>query len=89
VHEPDPFRSTSRDGRTLLQLSGHTHGGQCRVPLLGFAPVLVDYGRRFTSGHYRLGESHLYVSRGLGTVGLEVRFACRPEVAIITLARSA
>ncbi|NWK56032.1 metallophosphoesterase [Verrucomicrobiaceae bacterium N1E253] len=85
VHEPDVFDIIKRDHRVDLQLSGHTHGGQCRVPLLGYAPVKVRYGRNYIYGDYQVGDSSIFVSRGLGTVGTTVRFACAPEVAILTL----
>lgn len=85
VHEPDYF-DTMRTVRDIdLQLSGHTHGGQCRVPLIGYAPVKVRYGENYTYGHYSEGRSQLFVSRGVGTTGIRVRFACPPELAILTL----
>ena len=85
VHEPDVFDPLTKTNHVSLQLSGHTHGGQCRVPLLGYAPVKVKYGKNYIYGAYEKGESRLFVSRGLGTVGTPVRFACPPEVAILTL----
>jgi len=85
VHEPDVFDQLTDSYPVSLQLSGHTHGGQCRVPLLDYAPVKVKYGRNYIYGEYQKGNSRLFVSRGLGTVGQRVRFACAPEVAILTL----
>jgi hypothetical protein len=69
----------------MLQLSGHTHGGQCRVPLIGYAPVSVKYGRNYNYGEYTRGESKLFVTRGVGTTGPRIRFACPPELAVLTL----
>lgn len=84
VHEPDPFEILGADA--FLQVSGHTHGGQCRVPLVGYAPVGVRYGRKYVYGPFtHPSGSRLFVTRGLGTVGMRVRFACTPEVAILTL----
>lgn len=84
VHEPDPFEVLG--ARSLLQVSGHTHGGQCRVPLIGYAPVGVSYGRKYVYGEFQQEDGgRLFVSRGLGTVGFRVRFACVPEVAVLTL----
>jgi uncharacterized protein len=60
-------------------LSGHTHGGQ--VNLFGFAPWLPKGSGRYLSGWYRDGEPTLYVSRGLGTVELPIRFGAPPEIA--------
>ncbi|MFK7909623.1 MAG: metallophosphoesterase [Akkermansiaceae bacterium] len=85
VHEPDVFDTLRQNYRVDLQLSGHTHGGQCRVPLIGYAPVKVRYGRNYIYGDYEAADSRIFVSRGLGTVGQSVRFACKPEVAILTL----
>ncbi|MEJ6719256.1 MAG: putative MPP superfamily phosphohydrolase [Akkermansiaceae bacterium] len=88
VHEPDPFDDLHRTRPLDLQLSGHTHGGQCRIPLIGYAPVKVKYGRKFIYGHFQKGASQLFVGRGLGTVGLRARFACAPELVILTLRAS-
>lgn len=88
VHEPDPFDELHRSHPLDLQLSGHTHGGQCRVPLVGYAPAKVKYGRKFIYGHFEKGDSQLFVGRGIGTVGFRVRFACAPELVILTLRAS-
>jgi len=85
VHEPDFFDRMIAARPMALQISGHTHGGQCQVPLLGYAPARVAYGEKYIEGVYAQGDSRLFVSRGLGTTGLRVRFSCRPEVAILTL----
>lgn len=85
VHEPDVFDKLVKKYPVSLQLAGHTHGGQCRVPILGYAPVTVRYGKKYIYGQYAEGDSKIFVSRGLGTVGMPVRFACQPEVAILTL----
>lgn len=85
VHEPDYFDVMTARRPIQLQLSGHTHGGQCRVPLIGYTPRTVSYGRKYIYGQHARGDSKLFVSRGIGTVGLRVRFACPPELAILTL----
>jgi predicted MPP superfamily phosphohydrolase len=85
VHEPDYFDVMSARRDILLQVSGHTHGGQCRVPLVGYAPVKVDHGRKYIKGLYERGGSNLFVTSGVGTVGPRVRFACPPELAVLTL----
>jgi len=75
-------------GRSVsLMLSGHTHGGQVRVP---FCPPLSlpDMGRRYVEGYFRLRHLQLYVNRGIGTVGVPFRFDCRPEITEITLRRA-
>lgn len=88
VHEPDPFDDLHQTHPLDLQLSGHTHGGQCRVPVIGYAPAKVKFGRNFIYGHFKKNHSQLFVGRGLGTVGFRVRFACRPELVILTLRSS-
>lgn len=66
-------------------LSGHTHGGQCRLPLFG-APVVPIRNQRYTAGHVRLsGGRDLYVNCGLG-YKKRLRFGVRPEVTVFTLA---
>ena len=70
-----------------LMLSGHTHGGQVRLPLLG-ALELPELGRKYVEGCFRLGELQLYVNRGIGTVGIPFRFDCPPEITLMTLRSS-
>ncbi len=81
-HNPDIFFEAARRHVDLV-LSGHTHGGQIRCPGL---PVLVRMSRfRLDEGRYRVAGSELVVSRGLGAIGLPLRFACSPEVVLLTL----
>jgi len=67
-----------------LMLSGHTHGGQVRLPLLGafFLPVL---GRKYVKGWFRKDNLLFHVNRGIGTVGVPFRLDCPPEITLITL----
>ena len=88
VHEPDYFDTMLRYRDHHLQLSGHTHGGQCRVPFIGYAPQRVKYGKRYLYGQYAQKNSRVFVSRGIGTTGMRVRFACIPEIVSITLVGS-
>jgi hypothetical protein len=72
-----------------LVLSGHTHGGQ--VVLGRFGDVVVapaSLASRYVWGKYRFGKTHMYVSRGIGTVGLPIRLNCPPEITQITLTRA-
>jgi uncharacterized protein len=85
VHEPD-FAGYVKN--VDLQLSGHSHGGQIRFPLLG-APVLPVMGRRFPQGLRRIGPLTLYTNVGIGTIWLPMRLNCPPEVTLITLRASA
>jgi len=70
-----------------LMLSGHSHGGQVRLPLLG-ALSLPEGGRKYVEGLFRLGKMQLYVNRGIGTVGLPFRLNCPPEITLLTLKSS-
>jgi predicted MPP superfamily phosphohydrolase len=84
AHEPDILPMVARHNVDLM-LSGHTHGGQMRFPLV--PPMfLPELGKRYVEGLYRLGETQLYVNRGVGTVNLPFRFNCPPEITLITLA---
>jgi predicted MPP superfamily phosphohydrolase len=67
-----------------LMLSGHSHGGQIRLPLLG-AMVLPPMGRKYIEGWFRLGRLQLYVNRSIGAVGIPFRLNCPPEITVITL----
>ena len=86
MHEPDFFDQIVEARGKFSQFSGHTHGGQCRVPLLGYAPVKVKYGKKYIDGHFqRAADQQLFVSSGIGTVELRARFACVPEIVLFTL----
>jgi predicted MPP superfamily phosphohydrolase len=81
-HSPFFFRDVA--GRANLALAGHTHGGQVRIPFV--KPLWLPRGSgQFLEGWYERGGTRMYVSRGLGTSGLPIRFHCRPEITIITI----
>ncbi len=85
-HNPD-FVEKIRDPRVDLVLSGHTHGGQVVLPLIG-APVTASrYGQKYVHGLVQGPSARVYVSRGVGTIGPPVRFGCPPEVTLLTLKR--
>lgn len=80
-HAPDFADEAARFGFDV-QLSGHTHGGHIRLPLLG--PLgLPRFGRRYVMGQFQVGPTAVYVSRGLA--GPPLRLLCPPEATIITL----
>lgn len=81
-HEPDFADVSAQTKRFALQLSGHSHGGQVSLPMLG-APVLPKYARKYPAGHYTIHGMHLYTNRGLAHP--HVRYNCRPEITVITL----
>lgn len=84
AHEPDFADESAPTGRFVLQISGHSHGGQVRLPLLG-PPVLPPYGRKYPMGLYRVGGMLLYTNRGVGMLRPRVRLNCRPEITVYTL----
>jgi uncharacterized protein len=83
AHEPDFADVTAATGRFGLQLSGHSHGGQIRIPFYdGYLPELAQ---KYPIGRYRVGEMIQYTNRGIGTIKLYARFNCRPEISVFTL----
>ena len=81
-HSPVFFDQVA--GRCDVALAGHTHGGQVRLPLLTPFWLPPSCGR-YVDGWYEQKGSRMYVSRGIGTSILRVRFLCRPEIAVIVL----
>lgn len=86
-HHPDYAEYMPKDVRIDLVLSGHTHGGQVRLPF--YAPVVPsDFGQKYAGGLVRLERdegTQVYVSRGVGLVMIPVRINCPPEITLITL----
>jgi uncharacterized protein len=83
AHEPDIFPRVP--ARVALTLSGHTHGGQIRLPLIWPAFVPSEYGARFAYGHVVEEDRHLIVSGGLGTSFVPVRLGVPPEIVRVDL----
>lgn len=86
-HTPDiaPLFRPSFSG---VVLSGHTHGGQILLPLLGQTISSSRFGSRYVSGLYPVENGAMYVTRGVGAVLLPARVGCPPEVTLIELVRS-
>lgn len=87
LHEPDLADTVVRHprGNTVdLMLSGHSHGGQVRVPFRG-PLILPPLGQKYVMGNFQFGGMQLYVNRGIGSVGLPFRFNCPPEITLHTL----
>jgi uncharacterized protein len=84
LHEPDLADEYAHYPNMALQLAGHSHGGQVRLPFIG-APILPPLGRKYDMGLYKVGEMWLYTSRGIGVTHEPIRFNCPPEVTEITL----
>jgi uncharacterized protein len=86
AHNPDYVEDLTGTPRVDLALSGHTHGGQVNLPLLG-PPVLPIRHRKYAAGLVAGPHCPVYVSRGLGMVEVPVRLNCRPELPLLTLRR--
>ena len=87
-HNPDYAESMPASERVDLVLAGHTHGGQVRMPF-SIAPITMSmYGQKYAGGLVRSASRQVYVSRGIGVVGIPVRFNCPPEITIITLTKA-
>ncbi len=83
AHEPDIFPQVT--DRVSLTLSGHTHGGQIRLPFFGAPVVPSRYGQRFAYGHVVEAGRHLVVSGGLGCNLLPLRRGSPPELVLLEL----
>jgi predicted MPP superfamily phosphohydrolase len=84
-HEPDPADEYCKDPRICVQLSGHSHAGQVRIPF-GGSPFCPPYGEKYDMGLYRVGQAWLYTNRGIG-VTVPIRINCRPELTEVVLVR--
>jgi uncharacterized protein len=87
THNPDLFDHEIPD-RVELTLAGHTHGGQVRLPFVGCLVVPSAYGQRYVQGLVTEGRRALFVTPGIGTSILPIRFGVPPEVSLLTLTRA-
>jgi uncharacterized protein len=86
AHEPDFADETAATGRFGLQLSGHSHGGQIRIPFYGgYVPTLAE---KYPLGRYQVGKMIHYTNRGIGMIKIYARFNCRPEISVFNLVAS-
>jgi predicted MPP superfamily phosphohydrolase len=83
THNPDIFPDVPP--RVSLTLAGHTHGGQVNLPFIGRPVVPSHYGQRYAFGHVVEDGRHLFVSGGVGTSIVPVRFRVPPEIVVLTL----
>ncbi len=77
LHEPDTIDNI--DNNFDLILAGHSHNGQVRLPLIG-ATILPDGAKRYYKEHYTINNTELYISSGLGTSTLPLRFLDHPSI---------
>jgi predicted MPP superfamily phosphohydrolase len=85
-HMPDVFPHLPPE--VALTVAGHTHGGQVCLPGLGPLRTLTSLPRRLAYGLHEIDGRHLYVSGGVGTTALPIRFWRPPEIALLTMAAS-
>lgn len=83
THNPDIFPRVPQ--RVQLLLAGHTHGGQVRFPIIGTAIQPSDYGQKYVRGQVFENGHHLFVTTGIGTSILPVRFSVPPEIVLLTV----
>jgi len=86
-HTPDLVEDFAGRGIDLY-LCGHTHGGQVTLPWYGSLITFSKFGKKYESGMYRVGDTVLYVNRGLGLEprpAPQVRFLARPEIAVFDI----
>ncbi len=84
MHEPD-YADVCAQAEVDLQLSGHSHGGQVRLPFLG-PLVLPRFGEKYPMGLARAGNfTQVYTTRGIGLLPPPIRFNCPPEITFLTL----
>lgn len=86
-HTTDLVGAASEKGVDLY-LTGHTHGGQIRLPILGAVFTNIRSWKKYEQGLYRVGKTAMYVNRGLGMEGKggpRARFLCRPEILAVDL----
>lgn len=86
AHEPDFADVSSVENRFALQMSGHSHGGQVRIPFR-LPPVLPPLGKKYPVGRYQVGNMVQYTNRGVGMVKPLVRFGSRPEITVFRLVK--
>ena len=87
-HNPDVFPVAKKKGFDLT-LAGHTHGGQVAVEILDQNLSVARFFTPFVHGVYREGQSAIYVTRGIGTIGLPARIGAPPEISVIRLVKEA
>ena len=85
-HQPGVLDLVQTQNVDLI-LSGHTHGGQVRLPGLGAPARFATRELKYDRGLFQRGDTQLYVSSGTGVIGLPLRLGVRPEIAVLRLKR--
>ncbi len=84
AHEPDFAEVSVKTGCIDLQISGHTHGGQIDLPVIGRL-FLPKYAKKYPCGLYNINGMWLYTNRGLGTTHFPIRYNAKSEITVYTL----
>lgn len=88
-HSPDLVEDLPPNAVDLY-VAGHTHGGQVALPFYGALVTLSRFGKKYEAGLYHVGDTTLYVNRGIGMEGgpaPRVRFCARPEITVFEIGR--
>lgn len=91
THSPDIFPFITKEenlpytSRAKITLAGHTHGGQVCLPFVGAIIIPSDYGNKYAKGLIEENGQKLFVTKGIGTSILPIRFNCAPEIVLVTL----
>ena len=83
THNPDIFPRVPQS--VPLLLAAHTHGGQVKIPLIGTPIVPSRFGSKYTAGHIFENDHHMFVTTGIGTSILPIRFRVPPEIVLLTV----
>ena len=83
-HNPDLFNVAAAKGFDLT-IAGHTHGGQVTLEIIDPSLNIVRFTTPYVHGNYQIGERQLWVSRGIGTIGVPARLGAPPEVVCLRL----
>jgi len=89
VHNPDYFDVVTGEllisNNLSLVLAGHPHGGQVYLPILGRPIVPSTYGQKYATGHTEKSERDMFVTTGIGTSNVPIRFGFPPEIVVLTI----
>lgn len=85
AHNPDDIASVTGLQDFVLFLAAHTHGGQVRVPFYGALIVPTQMGRKYAAGHFTIEGVDCFVTKGIGTSIIPVRFAAPPEISVLNI----
>lgn len=89
VHNPDYFPAITGElsisADLSLILAGHTHGGQVRLPWIGAPIVPSGQGQKYVRGHIRQEDTDMFITTGIGTSKIPVRFGVPPEIAVLNI----